>query len=117
MSRRATIAASVIAALVLAGAYVARDTERRTLDTAARAAAPGRFVRLRDGVTHYDLSGPDGGRTVVLLSGGSVPYYLWDPTREALAASGFRVLRYDYFGRGFSDRPKLRYDLATYAVS
>ena len=34
--------------------------------------------------------------------------------RDALAANGFRVLRYDYFGRGFSDRPQLRYDLATY---
>jgi pimeloyl-ACP methyl ester carboxylesterase len=29
-------------------------------------------------------------------------------------ANGFRVVRYNYFGRGFSDRPKLRYDLETY---
>ena len=116
MSRRATIAASIVVALVLVAgaAHVARDRERRPLDDAARAAASGRFVRLRDGVTHYDLSGPDTGRTVVLLSGFSVPFYLWDPTRDALAAGGFRVLRYDYFGRGFSDRPDLRYDLATY---
>jgi pimeloyl-ACP methyl ester carboxylesterase len=111
-----TIVASSIAALVLAGtaAYVALDRERRTIDAAARAGAPGKFVRLRDGVTHYDLSGPDTGRTIVLLSGATVPFYIWDPTRAALAANGFRVLRYDYFGRGFSDRPRLRYDLATY---
>jgi pimeloyl-ACP methyl ester carboxylesterase len=112
---RRLIAASV-AALVLIGtvAYVAIDKERKTLDDAARARAPGRFVQLHDGITHYDLSGPDTGRTIVLLSGATVPFYLWDPTRDALAANGFRVLRYDYFGRGFSDRPKLRYDLATY---
>jgi pimeloyl-ACP methyl ester carboxylesterase len=100
--------------LICTLAYVALDKERRTLDATARAGAPGMFVQLRDGVTHYDLTGPDTGRTIVLLSGATVPFYIWDPTREALTADGFRVLRYDYFGRGFSDRPKLRYDLATF---
>ncbi len=95
-------------------AYVALDKERKTLDATARAGAPGEFVQLHDGITQYDLSGADTGRTIVLLSGATVPFYLWDPTRDALVASGFRVLRYNYFGRGFSDRPKLRYDLATY---
>jgi pimeloyl-ACP methyl ester carboxylesterase len=47
---------------------------------------------------------------VVLVHGFSVPYYLWDPTFEALAAAGYRVLRYDLFGRGYSDRPDLAYD-------
>ena len=104
----------VLLLLIAAGFYVSRDRERQTLDATARAAAPGKFVQLRDGITHYDLSGPDSSRTVVLLSGFSVPFYIWEPTRDALAANGFRVLRYDYFGRGYSDRPKLRYDLATY---
>ena len=116
MRRRATIVAAGVTALVLIGAvaYVALDRERKTLDANARAEAPGKFVRLHDGVTHYELSGPDTGRTIVLLSGATVPFYVWDATRHALLAGGFRVLRYDYFGRGFSDRPKLRYDLATY---
>ncbi len=115
MTRRSIVAAS-LGALVLVGvgACIALDKERQTLDAAARAGAPGKFVRLRDGVTHYDLAGPGSGRTTVLLSGASVPFYIWDPTRDALAANGFRVLRYDYYGRGFSDRPRLRYDLATY---
>ncbi|HEV8364264.1 MAG TPA: alpha/beta fold hydrolase [Gemmatimonadaceae bacterium] len=104
----------VLLLLIAAGFYVSRDLERQTLDATARASAPGKFVQLRDGITHYDLSGPDSSRTVVLLSGFSVPFYIWEPTRDALAANGFRVLRYDYFGRGYSDRPKLRYDLATY---
>jgi pimeloyl-ACP methyl ester carboxylesterase len=118
MRRLSTVLAAIVAALVLIGAiaYVSLDKERKTLDTTARAeaAAPGKFVQLSDGITHYDLSGPDSGRTIVLLSGFTVPFYIWDPTRDALAANGFRVLRYNYFGRGFSDRPKLRYDLATY---
>jgi pimeloyl-ACP methyl ester carboxylesterase len=116
MSRRSIVLAMSVAGLVLvgAGACIALDRERRTLDATARAAAGGQFVRLRDGITQYELAGPDSGRSVVLLSGMSVPFYLWDPTRDALVANGFRVLRYNYFGRGFSDRPKLRYDLATY---
>lgn len=48
---------------------------------------------------------------VVLVHGFSVPYFIWDPTFEFLTASGFCVLRYDLFGRGFSDRPNQRYDI------
>ena len=44
---------------------------------------------------------------VVLAAGFSVPYYIWDPTFKALTGAGFRVLRYDYYGRGYSDRPAI----------
>ena len=86
------------------------DPERRPLDEAARREAPGRFVRLADGVTHYEIAGPDSGRVVVLAAGFSVPAYIWDSLALRLADSGFRVLRYDYYGRGWSDRPDARYD-------
>lgn len=82
----------------------------RPLDDAAREAAPGQFVRLSQGVTHYELAGPEDGPPVTLVHGFSVPSYIWDPTFAALAAAGMRVLRYDLFGRGFSDRPDVRYD-------
>jgi pimeloyl-ACP methyl ester carboxylesterase len=85
---------------------------RRTLDAAARAEAPGRFVRLTDGATHYEMAGPDTGRVVVLAAGFSVPAYIWDSLYQRLADSGFRVIRYDYFGRGWSDRPAAIYDQA-----
>lgn len=115
-SAKARIAGWLIAALVLLvlGAYLALDREHASLDASARAAAPGKFARLSDGVTHYDLAGANDGRTVVLLSGATVPYYIWDSTSAALSTRGFRVLRYDYYGRGYSDRPALAYDLATY---
>jgi pimeloyl-ACP methyl ester carboxylesterase len=100
----------VLAAVV----YLVVNPERDTLDDKARAGAGGTFARLSAGVTHYELTGPNDGRVVVLFSGATVPYYLWDSTQAALAANGVRVLRYDYYGRGFSDRPALRYDLAMY---
>lgn len=116
MSKRSIVLATSLVALVAIGAgfYVARDPETKTLDASARTGAPGKFVRLSDGVTGYDLAGPDTGRVIVLFSGATVPYYIWDSTSYALGANGFRVIRYDYYGRGFSDRPKLRYDLAAY---
>jgi pimeloyl-ACP methyl ester carboxylesterase len=116
MSRRFRIAAIVLIALV-AGAYgygVARNPERATLDAVARAGAPGKFVGSSHGTTHYDVAGPDTGRVVVLVHGFSVPYYIWDSTFVALSRSGMRVVRYDVFGRGWSDRPDAVYDGALY---
>jgi pimeloyl-ACP methyl ester carboxylesterase len=106
----------IILAIVLTGAVVqiALDRERKTLDAAAREKVPSQFARLSDGITEYKLEGPGNGRTVVLLSGATVPFYIWDSTSAALVANGYRVLRYNYYGRGYSDRPALRYDLATY---
>src|SRR5262249_42287969 len=74
-----------------------------------RSAMPGQFAKLTDGVTHYQLGGPENGRVVVLAAGFSVPYYIWDPTFNALTSAGYRVLRYDYYGRGYSDRPAISF--------
>lgn len=86
-----------------------RDTERAELDAAARGGAPGSFVTLSEGVTHYEATGPAGGQVVVLVHGFSVPSYIWDPTFRDLAEAGFRVVRYDLYGRGWSDRPDVDY--------
>ncbi|NOT06826.1 MAG: alpha/beta hydrolase [Gemmatimonadales bacterium] len=99
-------------AAILYGAW--RNPEEVALDAAARAGAPGRFVALSQGTTHYEMAGPDSGRVVVLVHGFSVPYYIWDSTAAGLSGAGYRVLRYDLFGRGFSDRPDLEYDGALY---
>jgi len=76
---------------------------------------PGSFVELTVGVTHYELSGDIDGQSVVLIHGNAAPYVTWDNTVEGLCDAGFRVLRYDVIGHGFSDRPRLRtYDGALY---
>ncbi len=108
---------ALIIGLGVAAAIVglrSRDPEVRVLDASARANAPGRFVALSDGMTHYRLDGPDSGTRVMLVHGFSVPSYIWDSTAIALAAAGYRVARYDSYGRGFSDRPDLAYDMALY---
>ena len=113
-SLRIVAAVLLVAGAALAALYLARNPERAGLDDAARRAAPGRFVRLADGVTHYELAGPPDGAPVVLVHGFSVPSYVWDSTFSALAGAGFRVLRYDEYGRGWSDRPDVTYDAALY---
>ena len=69
--------------------------------------AVGSFVKLSAGVTHYELRGDTEGDCVVLIHGNAAPYVSWDNTIEDLGAAGFRVLRYDLFGHGYSDRPRL----------
>ena len=83
----------------------------------ARAEAPGHFVALSDGLTHYELAGPETPLSekerwpVVFVHGFSVPSFVWEPAFRGLANAGFRVVRYDLWGRGYSDRPRVRYDL------
>ena len=93
------------AVLILTGLFVHRDQESDTLNDQTRTGVAGSFVRLPHGTVHYQLAGPERGRTVVLVHGFSVPYYIWDPTYDELVKKGFRVLRYDLYGRGYSDRP------------
>ena len=101
-----TLSAVVLIGL-LWGVYAIWDPEQRILDASTRTSMPGQFAQLTDGYTHYELGGPENGPVVVLAAGFSVPYYIWDPTFKELTAAGFRVLRYDYFGRGYSDRPSI----------
>jgi pimeloyl-ACP methyl ester carboxylesterase len=85
--------------------------ETEELNEYTRQAASGSFVQLSDGFTHYELSNPEAKETVVLAHGFSVPYFIYDPTFEFLTQAGFRVVRYDLFGRGFSDRPDTHYNI------
>ena len=80
----------------------------------ARQAAPGSFVRLSDGMVHFQTAGPTGGPIVIFVHGLATPSFIWDKNFFALADAGFRVIRYDHFGRGYSDRPRLVYNRDLY---
>jgi len=110
----AFVALVALAGVVLFVLLQRADTEFLVLDEEARELAPGLFVELSDGWTHYDVAGPESGQVVILVHGFSVPYYIWDTTFEALVAAGFRVIRFDLFGRGYSARPATDYDGALY---
>lgn len=79
-------------------------SETLELDDEARKNANGSFVTTPIGTSHIEVTGPEDGQPVVLVHGFSSPMYVWDNTAPILAASGFRVIRFDSMGRGYSDR-------------
>ncbi len=104
---------AVVFAAVAAYPFLVGGTETIALDDAARASLAGSrgltFARLSDGYTHFAWTGPEDGAVVALVHGYTGPMTLWAGTARALSAAGFRVLCYDLFGRGYSDRPEVRY--------
>jgi len=94
--------------------YVSLDGKKAVVSDEIRATTEESDVTLSDGVTEYELSGSDSAQTVIMISGASVPDYIFDVTYGALVDAGFRVLRYNYYGRGFSDQSIVRYDRALY---
>lgn len=88
--------------------------ETDSLDETSRRELGGAFARLSAGYTHYELAGPGEGRAVILVHGFSAASFIWDPTWAALSSAGLRVLRYDLFGRGYSDRPPVPNNLALF---
>ncbi|MES2124492.1 MAG: alpha/beta hydrolase [Gemmatimonadota bacterium] len=112
------VSRTILLLLVLIVAVVAwgasKNPEHATLDAAAREGVAGQFSGSTLGVTHYEVAGPDSGAVVVLVHGFSVPMYIWDSLFTTLANAGYRTIRYDLLGRGWSDRPDAAYDGAMY---
>lgn len=93
--------------IVLAGIAAApflREALRKPMDAHAREQAPGKFAELTDGVTHYRWIGPVRGPVAVCIHGLTTPSMVWQQLADDLAGLGFRVLVYDLYGRGYSDR-------------
>src|SRR5262245_26484688 len=107
-----TIVIVSLAALSLWSLDYITNIETADLDDSVRAQAPGKFVKLSDGFVHYQLVGSAEAPTVVLVPGATLPLFVWDPIIDPLVEAGFRVLRFDFLGRGYSDRPNLRNDPA-----
>ncbi|WP_431236215.1 alpha/beta fold hydrolase (plasmid) [Mycolicibacterium psychrotolerans] len=94
--------------------YFVATTEDRRLDAATRHEVRGNYIQLSDGITHYELTGPDGGDVVVLAGGLTIPLFYWDELTAELHACGLRTLAYSGYGRGYSDRVIARYDEALF---
>ena len=92
-------------AVLIAVPYLA-DLRRLPMDQSARTSAPGDFAQLSHGVTHFQWHGPADGPVAVCVHGLTTPSFVWGPIIEGLTAMGYRVLSYDLYGRGYSDRPR-----------
>jgi len=112
--RRLRWAAAALVLLLLIVNWLATDREPLALDDRARRHLPGRFIALSDGYTNYQVVGAETGPVVLLIPGISVPRGIFDRTIAPLAEAGYRVVSFDLYGRGFSDRPTIRYDAALF---
>jgi len=72
------------------------------------------FFAQPAGRTHYQLVGPAGGAVVVLVPGATLPLAVWEPLIAPMVEAGFRVLRYDFPGRGYSSALDPRSNLTSY---
>ena len=94
-----------LALVGLAAAPFLREAAKPTMDDTARRHAPGSFATLSRGVTHYRWMGATRGPVAVCVHGLTTPSFVWHGVAQGLGAMGFRVLIYDLYGRGYSDRP------------
>ena len=69
----------------------------------------GNFIELKDGHTYYEIDNNDKKNTLIFIHGFSVPSYIWDETYYSAIDKGYKVLRLDLFGRGYSDNPDVEY--------
>ena len=88
------------------------ERSRRQMDDTARGSAPGGFAELPRGVTHFQWYGPPRRPVAVCIHGLTTPGFVWQGLARGLTVMGYRVLTYDLYGRGFSDRPRGRQDRA-----
>jgi pimeloyl-ACP methyl ester carboxylesterase len=100
------------AVVLLSLAILYRLSDRETMTAATFRADSGyQLAQLSAGDTAYQVYGPDDGPVVIILHGatlGSMAYRGYVPP---LVEAGYRVVMYDQYGRGFSDRPKQPFTL------
>lgn len=88
----------------------AAEARRIPVSRALQARAPGNIAKLPMGRTHFQWHGPETGPVAVCIHGLSSPSYIYAATARSMAGSGYRVLTYDLFGRGYSERVKGKQD-------
>lgn len=108
---RVALWVTVLVIMLLYSLWYGSAREFSVLNAETRRELGGSYIELKNGVTHFDIEGPYDGPLFVLVHGGSIPMFVWELQAKTLAAAGFRVLRFDLFGRGYSDRPEADYSL------
>ena len=84
--------------------------ETAILDNNARTNTKGEYIRLKNGWTHYEYLECNQKELVVLIHGGGIAgTHVWEKTKPQMLEEKFDVLSYDLYGRGYSDRPKIKY--------
>jgi pimeloyl-ACP methyl ester carboxylesterase len=96
----------ILVLVLLLALPVILESQRRSITASTRKLAPGEFAQLSQGLTHYQWIGPIRGPVAVLIHGLTTPSAVWADVARDLGDTGYRVLVYDLYGRGYSDAPQ-----------
>jgi pimeloyl-ACP methyl ester carboxylesterase len=98
--------------LILWIPYFVQTYNLKTL-TASDLPVEGSWVPLKEGNLYYRWYYPDAevtnNETVVLVHGFSTPHFVWDGMKSFLLDAGYSILVFDHYGRGYSERPRIKY--------
>ena len=95
--------------IILAIPYFYKTLQLKTL-TKSDLPKEGNWANLSSGNIYYKWHNPTveaNGEIIILVHGFSTPSFVWKGILEDLQSSGFKILAYDHFGRGFQ-RDQLR---------
>ena len=72
------------------------------------------YANLSRGLTAYKDYGNSGNPTIIVIHGATLPSEGYVGFCEGLSKRGYRVICYDQYGRGYSDRPVSKYNMELY---
>ena len=72
------------------------------------------FAKLSQGTTAYKDIGDKNDPAIIVIHGATLPSEGFIGFCSGLSAKGYRVICYDQYGRGYSDRPIAKYDMQLY---
>lgn len=88
--------------------------ESKLLNDDGQQVFPGSYITLSDGLTRYEIDGPEDAPLLVFLNGFSTHMFIWDYNFPYFVNAGYRTLRYDMYGRGGSERLSVPNTLALF---
>ena len=74
------------------------------------------FVQLTNGLTAYREFGSKNNTPIIVIHGGTLPSEGYLEFCQRLSELNYWVICYDQFGRGYSDRPKIKYSMDIYQL-
>jgi pimeloyl-ACP methyl ester carboxylesterase len=116
IKRISRVALGLVVVLIIAAliAYIGASTTLSKLNDEIRSTRGEQTINTQFGKLAYTSDGPADGRVLILVHGFSTPKFVWHQITPKLTAAGFRVVTFDHFGRGFSDRPDVDYNSDLY---
>ena len=93
--------------------YLFSSFEKGNLDE-YRQGSDYEFAKLSQGLTAYKDIGNKDDLAIIVIHGATLPSEGFIGFCSGLSAKGYRVICYDQYGRGYSDRPITKYNMQLY---